>query len=106
MDEGEPTAEQLLYLSSAARRLSDLVAAAEAPVRYEVLRHLLRVSEETMIEVLEEAVGAQLVARGSDPFTYAPYDERTGVAVRAGMDNERLARLRGQIEAARQRVEG
>jgi hypothetical protein len=59
-----------------------------------------------MTEVLEEAVGAQLVARGSDPFTYAPYDERTGVAVRAGMDNERLARLRGQIEAARQRVEG
>lgn len=104
MDEVEPRAEQLLYLSSAARRLSDLVAAAEAPVRYEVLRHLLRVSEETMTEVLEEAVGARLVARTADPFSYGPFDERTGVAVRAGMDNERLARLRGQIERARQRV--
>ncbi len=101
---GEPSAEQLLYLSSAARRLADLIAAAEAPVRYEVLRHLLRVSEETMTEVLEEAVGARLVARAADPFSYVPFDERTGVAVRAGMDNERLARLRGQIETARQRV--
>ena len=30
-------AEQLLTLSSGARRLADLIAAAEGPVRYEVL---------------------------------------------------------------------
>ena len=41
MDESRLRAEQLLTLSSAARRLSDLVAAAEQPLRYEVVRHLL-----------------------------------------------------------------
>jgi hypothetical protein len=104
MDEGGVPAERLLYLSSAGRRLSDLVAAAETPVRYEVLRHVLRVSEETMTEVLEEVVGAGLVSRAADPFTYAPSDEATGAAIREGMDVERLARLRAQIESARQRV--
>jgi enoyl-CoA hydratase len=61
MSDGDLPAERLIYLSSGARRLADLIAAAEAPARYEVLRHLLRVSEETMTEVLEEAVGAGLV---------------------------------------------
>lgn len=97
-------AERLLLLSSAARRLSDLVAAAEAPVRYEVLRHLLRVGEETMTEVLDEAVAAALVARGPDPFTYVPADPATGDAIRAAMADERLARLRAQIASARMRV--
>jgi hypothetical protein len=104
MDESRLRAEQLLTLSSAARRLSDLVAAAEAPLRYEVARHLLRVSEEDMAETLEEAVGVGLVKRGDGPFTYAPYDEATGEAIRASMDAERLARLRGQIAAATARV--
>lgn len=94
----------LLSLSGGARRLADLVAAAEEPVRYEVLRHLVRVSEESMTEVLEEAVAAGLVARGADAFTYVPADEATGAAIREGMGAERLARLRAQIEVARAHV--
>jgi len=102
--DGKLRAEQLLSLSSAARRLADLAAAAEAPIRYEVLRHLLRVGEETMTEVLEEAVAAGLVARGADAFTYVPADAATGAAIREGMGEGRLARLRAQIEAAQAHV--
>lgn len=97
-------AEQLLLLSSAARRLSDIVAAAEAPVRYEVLRRLLRAGEETMTEVLDEAVAAGLVARGPDPSTYVPADPATGEAIADAMGEERLQRLRDQIASAAQRV--
>jgi hypothetical protein len=104
--DGPLRAEELLTLSAAARRLADLVAAAEAPLRYEVVRHLLRVSEETMIETLEETVAARLVCRGPDPFTYVPSDDETGAAIRDGMDAERLARLRSQIDGASQRVFG
>lgn len=104
MDESRLRAEQLLTLSSAGRRLSDLVSAAVAPLRYEVVRHLLRVSEETMTETLEEVVELHLVKRGPDPFTYVPFDDATGDAIRGGMEPERLARLRGQIESASLRV--
>ncbi len=104
MDETRARAEQLLALSSAARRLSDLVAAAEAPLRYEVVRHLLRVSEETMTEVLEETVTARLVRRGDDPFTYVPYDATIGEELREALGDERLRRHRAQISGATQRV--
>ena len=99
-------AEDLLALSAAARRLADLVAAAEAPLRYEVVRHLLRVSEETMIEVLEEVVAMRLVRRGADPFTYVPFDAETGAAIRDGLGDERLTRMRSQIDGAARRVFG
>ncbi len=69
-------------------------------------RHLLRVSEEDIIDVLEETVVARLVRRGEDPFTYVPYDEATGEAIRASMEGERLARLRAQIASAATRVFG
>lgn len=104
MDSSRLRAEQLLTLSSAARRLSDLVAAAEGPLRYEVMRHLLRVSEETMTEVLDESVHARLVRRGPDPFTYMPADEATGEALREALGPERLTRLRAQIAGATERV--
>jgi hypothetical protein len=104
VDDGRTRAEQLLTLSSAGRRLADLIAASEAPARYEVLRHLLRVSEETMTEVLEEAVHLRLVRRGSDPFTYVPYDEALGAEIVAGMPPERLQRLRQQLASAADRV--
>jgi hypothetical protein len=104
MDESRIRAEQLLTLSSAGRRLSDLVSAAEAPLRYEVMRHLLRVSEETMTETLEEVVEIRLVRRGPDPFTYVPFDDPTGDAIRASMDPDRLTRLRSQIASATARV--
>jgi hypothetical protein len=104
MDRSHIRAEQLLTLSSAARRISDLVAAAESPLRYEVMRHLLRVSEETMTEVLEESVHARLVKRGPDPFTYVPADEATGAAIREAIDDARLRRLREQIAGASRRV--
>jgi len=104
MDESGIRAEQLLTLSSAGRRLSDLVSAAIAPLRYEVMRHLLRVSEETMTETLEEVVELHLVRRGPDPFTYVPFDEVTGDAIRTSIDPERLTRLRSQIASATLRV--
>jgi hypothetical protein len=106
MDDSRLRAEQLLTLSSAARRISDLVAAAEAPLRYEVIRHLLRVSEETMTEVLEEAVSARLVRRGDDPFTYVPHDAATGDAIREALGNDRLIRFRQHIRGAEARVLG
>ena len=97
-------AQDLLTLSSAARRLADLIAAAEAPARYEVLRHLLRVSEETMIEVLEEATHVRLVRRGPDPFTYIPYSDELADEIRDHMSTERLERLRAQLSSAAGRV--
>lgn len=106
MDDMPLRAEQLLTLSSAARRLADLVAAAETPLRYEVVRHLLRVSEETMAEVLDETVKLRLVRRGPDPFTYVPFDESIAEALRDGIGGERLARMRSQIQSARMRVMG
>ncbi|HYM16645.1 MAG TPA: hypothetical protein VEZ14_13905 [Dehalococcoidia bacterium] len=104
MDDAIVPAERLIYLSSAARRLADLVAAAETPVRYEALRHLLRVSEETMTEVLDETVASRLVARGDDAFTYVAASVATGTAIREAMDPERRSRLRAQIASASQRV--
>lgn len=93
-------AEQLLTLSSAARRIGEVVAVAGAPVRYETLRHLLRVSEETMTEVLEEAVAAGLVKRAGTPFTYEPGDPKTGAEIAAGIDEQRTQRMRAQIARA------
>src|SRR5690242_7389162 len=106
MDASRRRAEQLLTLSSGARRLADVIAVAEEPVRYEVLRHLVRVSEETMTEVLQEAVDAQLVRRAADASTYVPYDDEVASAIRAGIDAERTERMRRQIEHARREVEG
>ena len=103
MDESRARAEELLTLSSAARRIADLVAASAAPARYEVLRHLLRVSEETMTEVLEEAVRARLVRRGEDPFTYVPHDADTGEQLRDAL-GERAERMRRQMASAADRV--
>ena len=87
-------------LSSAARRIGEVVAVAEAPARYETLRHLLRVSEETMTEVLEEAVAAGLVKRADTPFTYEPGDPQIGVEIAAGIDGQRTERMRAQIARA------
>ncbi len=102
----DPTrrAEDLLMLSSAGRRLADLVAVSQTPLRYEVVRHLLRVSEETMTETLEEVVGLALVKRGADAFTYVPFDDATRNSIVEDMPPERLDRLRTQIEGASKRV--
>ena len=100
MDSDRLRAEQLLTLSSAARRIADVVALAPGPVRYEVLRHLLRVSEETMVEALDEAVAARLVRRGDDPFSYVPHDAATGAAIAGGIDEQRATRVRAQIARA------
>ena len=91
-------------LSSAGRRLADVVAVSAAPLRFEVMRHLLRVSEETMIETLEEVVALQLVKRGPDAFTYVPFDDATRDGIVEGMAAERIARLQSQIEGASKRV--
>jgi hypothetical protein len=99
-----PRAEQLLTLSSAGRRLADLVAAAESPVHYNVMRHLLRVSEETMTEVLQEVVDLGLVRRSDDPFTYVPGSDAIGEDMRESLGPERLARHRQQIAGATARV--
>jgi hypothetical protein len=104
VDDARFRAEQLLALSSAARRLADLIAAAKQPAHYEVLRHLLRVSEETMIEVLEETIHVRLVRRGDDPFTYVPHDDTVCAEIRDTMPPDRLARLRAQLASAAERV--
>lgn len=91
-------------MSGAARRLADLVAVAPAPLRFEVMRHLLRVSEESMIETLEEAVALDLVKRGPDAFTYVPFDDATRASILEGIAPERAARLRAQIDGAASRV--
>jgi hypothetical protein len=103
-DDSRIRAEQLLTMSSTARRIANLVAAAGRPVHYEVLRHLLRVSEETMTEVLEEAVGAGLVRRADDPFTYVPDNPEVGAEIAGSLGDERVQRAREQIESAHQRV--
>jgi len=99
-------AERLLTLSSAARRIADLVAAADAPLRYEVMRHLLRVSEETMTEALEEIVAAGLVRRAEDPFTYVPRDDALRAELREHLGDERMLRMQRQIAGASERVLG
>ncbi len=104
MDESGTRAEQLLTLSAVARRLADMVAAAEAPLRFEVLRHALRVPEGDAIAALREATDAGLVRRGDDPHSYVPSDEATAAAIREGFDDERLARLRALIASATARV--
>ena len=104
MDDEGFRAQRLLTLSSGARRLADLVAAADAPVRFEVLRHLLRVSEETMIEVLEEVVDVRLVRRGDDPFTYIPWDDALRDDLRESMPQDRISRIRAQLAGAAERV--
>jgi enhancing lycopene biosynthesis protein 2 len=106
MDRSRARAEQLLTLSSAARRIADLVAVAPAPLRYEVIRHLLRVSEETMTEALEEAVHAGLVRRGDDPFTYVPFSETLRHDIIDGWDLARRERIQRQIAGAHERVFG
>ena len=103
MDE-RARAEQLLTMSSAGRRLADLIAAAETPLNYNVMRHLLRVSEETMTEVLQEVVELGLVKRADDPFSYVPADDAIRTEMRDALGPERLARHRQQIAAATARV--
>ena len=97
-------AEQLLTMSSAGRRLSDLVAAADGPLHYNVMRHLLRVSEETMTEVLQEAVDLGLVRRTDDPIFYVTPDDALREEMRDALGPKRLARMRAQIASASARV--
>jgi hypothetical protein len=101
---GRVRAEQLLTMSSAGRRLADLVAAASTPLHYNVMRHLLRVSEETMTEVLQEVVDMGLVRRAEGPLLYLPGEEAIGDEIRDALGPARLERLRAQIAAASQRV--
>lgn len=103
---GPLRAEQLLTLSSAARRLADFVAAAETPLSYDLLRHLLRVSEEDMAETLQETIRAGLVRRTDDPFSYVPSTDAIGHEIRDAMRPERIERLRRQIVGATERVHG
>ncbi|MEX2225208.1 MAG: hypothetical protein WEB52_02015 [Dehalococcoidia bacterium] len=102
--DSRPRAEQLLTMSSAGRRLVDLIAAAEEPVHYNVMRHLLRVSEETMTEVLQEVVELGLVKRAGHPLLYVPGDEDIGQEMREALGPDRLARHRAQIASAARRV--
>ena len=88
-------------------RIADVleeVAASGEPLLYEVLRHLLRVSEETMTEALQEAVDLRLVRRGEDAFTYVTFDDATGTEIVEAMGPARAERMRVQIASARRRV--
>ena len=106
-DPPELARQRLARLSGSARRLLDYVAVLEGGARYEVLRHLARVSEEDMIEDLREAVDAGiLVAMAGRPNSYDFSDESLRELVLAEAGVERLPKLRARAQAARQRVEG
>lgn len=104
-DEERIPAEQLLALSSGARRIADVVAAASpSSVRYEVLRHMLRMPEEAMVGALAEAVSAKLVRRSGGPSSYVSWDAALAAEIAGGMPLERLDRMRRQIASASERV--
>lgn len=105
--EGERTRERLVRLSGSARRLLDYVAVLEGGARYEVLRHIARVTEEDMIADLRETVEAGLLAPlPGRPNAYDFVDASARELVRAQIGVERLPKLRARAEAARRRVEG
>ncbi len=104
-DDERIRAERLLMLSSGARRIADVAAAAwPSPVRYEVLRHLMRMSEEAMVAALEEAVGARLVRRGDGPSSYVSWSGALAAEIAGGMPAGRVERMRRQIASAAERV--
>ena len=106
-DPSEDPRQRLASLSGSARRMLDYVAALDGAARYEVLRHLARVSEEDMVEDLREVVEAgALAALPGRPNMYDFPDETLRAFVVAEAGVERLARLRGRAQAARRRVEG
>lgn len=99
--------QRLARLSGSARRLLDYVAVLEGGARYEVLRHLARVSEEDIVEDLREAVDAGvLAATPGRPNSYDFQDDDVRSIVLAEAGAERLPKLRARAEAARRRVEG
>lgn len=104
-DDERVRAEQLLMLSSGARRIADVVAAAwPSPVRYEVMRHLMRMPEEAMIGSLDEAVSARLVRRSGSPSSYVSWDAALAAEIAGSMPPDRLDRMRRQIASASERV--
>jgi hypothetical protein len=103
VDDSGTRAERLLTLSAVARRLADMVAAAEEPLRFEVLRHALRVPEGDAIAALREATDAGLVRR-ADADSYVPSDEATAAAIREGRGDAWLVRMRALIAGATARV--
>ncbi len=108
MTEGsEDPRQRLAPLSGSARRLLDHVAALDGAARYEVLRHIARVSEEDMVEDLREVVEAgALAALPGRPNMYDFPDEAVRAFVVGEAGEERLTRLRARAQAARRRVEG
>ena len=106
MDERDAR-ERLARLSPSARRLVDYAAVLEDGARWAVLRHIARISEEDMVEDLQEATGAGiLVTSADDPNRYVFADETVRAIVLAEIGEARLPRLRSRAEAARRRVEG
>ena len=103
----EDTSERLRGLSGSARRLLDYAVVLEGSARYEVLRHIARVSEEDMIEDLREVVEAGLLAAvPGRPNHYDFVDEGVRALVLADVGEARLPKLRPRALAARRRVEG
>lgn len=108
MNQGVAAARQRLAgLSSSARRLLDYVAVMEGGVRYAVVRHIVRVTEEDLVEDLKEVVDAGiLTALPGEPNLYDFADESVRSAVLAEIGDARAPKLRQRAEAARRRVEG
>jgi len=101
------TSERLRGLSGSARRLLDYAVVLEGGARYEVLRHIARVSEEDMIEDLREVVEAGLLSvMPGRPNSYDFVDEGVRALVLADVGETRLPKLRARALAARRRVEG
>ena len=99
--------ERLSRLSGSARRLLDYAVVLEGGARYEVLRHIARVSEEDMIENLREVVEAGiLAAQEGRPNYYDFTNDEWREVVLADAGEQRLPKLRAKAEGARRRVEG
>ncbi len=103
----EDPLDRLVHLSASTRRLLDYVAVLPGGVRYAVLRHIARVSEEDMVIELREAVDAGVLAvLPGQPNVYDFADEALREIVFEGIGPARLPRLQARAFAARRRVEG
>ena len=84
----------------------ELLSVSSVPLSYEVLRHVLRVTEEDMIETLAETVRSGLVRRVEGRPVAYDLSADMARAVRESLGDERSGRLRQQVDAARERVHG
>lgn len=96
--------QRLSGLSSSTRRMLDYVVVLEDGARYEVLRRMIRLTEQDMIDDLREAVDAGILrVLPGEPNTYAFVDDAIRDVVLAEAGEQRLPKLRAKAERAQGR---